>query len=338
MNKNTWTKDDRRQYEGVLSQIVTEETDKIPGLKDYRTINTTGLPLALYNIHKLNDLSQDIDNNSTAFRFDCGVQSVIKGLIIQKIEDEILPHADTAGYKQASSYFFSAGTISNGKDDLNGHIFIFTPGGNIIEATADPSRRTVAYSLNTNPNTLEQFIRGAPVVINHQKTYQGFHFSPNGDDKDAALSSPTLTSPERDQDPLQADNITALASSHGFLVLDARDKGFMFVVFRDDDCTNYLGVYQEKNKGTPEHGYMLVASDVLPDEDFGKSSTSVLYTDQSTHDSYMFTNRIDFTQSLLMLKQDRQGEFRLIQQKDDKPQDDAPLQTASQPQPPKLAP
>lgn len=431
LSEEEWTKDERAVYEETISNIVTDEVDKVPGLDRYRTpdfeFNTDP---TTRNVTLLNDLSEDIEHHTSNVRFDCGVESMIKGIIIQQIENEMLPSvANDGGYKSAMPYFLATNW---------NHAFIFTPAGNIIEATADPSIAAYQAYIKGPGNTLEQFIKGrytfdgdssynssrflnqseeiwaknndklerqgqleygqtifnkdqlqamaknfggrifdageygfvmiekpygndryslgafqkqnigspaegyvaiSPLYNDPDKagakdsdfflytddiTHKNYSFSLDSVEEGGAIifrvqdersnDLDILTSPHRGQDLLQADTIAGWSSLPGARVLDARDKGFMFSVSHDADKNTYLAVYQERNKGTPEQGYVLVANEIHPDQDL---SATLGYTDELTQKTYIFLNGVkDGVQSLRMLEDKGNGTIQLLQSDD----------------------
>ena len=160
--KEYWDKKDRVQWEKLLSETVAQETAKTPGMAHYRTTADVGalagpIRVDAVDIHQLNDISSDIKNNTEIMRFDCDVESLIKAAVIQTIENDLLPdRASLGNYKKASAYFIVSGEYADAKV-AGGHTSIFTPVGNMIEATwTKSSYRESQYE----DSTLRGFVTG----------------------------------------------------------------------------------------------------------------------------------------------------------------------------------
>ena len=176
--KSIWDKADRILWEQTIADIVNDETSKIPGLGIYRYSDEQGR--ALERPPFLNALSFDIVNNSQTIEFDCEAMSVVKGLILQRIEYAFLePQKDNEhNYKQASNYFLAMGRVIVDLSKMPiGHAFIVSSAtGNIIEATRDPYRTPYlsAYLMSNDPDyTFDDFVRGQPFENEHKHIYGG---------------------------------------------------------------------------------------------------------------------------------------------------------------------
>lgn len=335
MEKPVWSKQDRQDFESYLSDAVSTEMDKIKGLQDYRTIpyennQNKELPLAQENIRLLNDLSYDIEHGSQRYRFDCGVQSIIEGIVIQRVEDQVLTAENPAdNYKAASSYFYSGGTaLFNEKDNPGQHAYIFTPSGTVIEATADPSKGGVPYSFFQSPNTLEQYIKGRPFIGD------GAVYDPAFADLDGMKALQEIDNMEQrgevegGQTVFQVSDINSFTTQGDIHVLDAREHGFMFVDERKANGEHNLSVYQEQNIESPSQGYVFVASASGVTED--GQSLSAIYTDALTQQSYMFMRASTGNEDkMIMMGEDENGNFKEIKRASF---DSSPLSSSQSPE------
>ncbi|MFP4097616.1 MAG: hypothetical protein ACLFP8_05885 [Alphaproteobacteria bacterium] len=159
LSKNSWSFEDREQWERSLSQLVSDEMDKIPGLDNYRDIGS---------VHGtyINELSDDIEKGLRGDRsytkpFVCHQMTLIEAEIIQGVEDNILPQGN--GYKSATSYHTAVGNvILTGQAAL--HAWVMSEAtGNIIEATTRNGRNP--YTRSADPNySLDDFKANRPFV------------------------------------------------------------------------------------------------------------------------------------------------------------------------------
>lgn len=183
LNQQNWTKEDRVAWESGISQIVNEETDKIRGLGEYRiTTNTDGNPTATRRALWVNELSSDIRDGTHLIEFDCETMSIFEGSVLQRVENQLLPEANTANnFRQAATYFYvDARANFNWKDpDFGGHAFIMSSlTGNIIEATAQPDKNHFPpYRESVDPDwSFEKFlVDGAPFLSTTGAIYAADH-------------------------------------------------------------------------------------------------------------------------------------------------------------------
>lgn len=196
LEKDNWTMEDRVAWEQRTSQIVSDEMDKIPGLGEYRiaqdNIPITTLPgdpkpplpvddplvdsmTADRRATEVNSLSMDIANNTGIVEFDCETMAITEGSVLQRIEDRFLPDGAVieGSFKQSSSYFYAGGIsadiVSLGDEntiiDPGGHAYIVSSAtGNIIEATADPSKPGISYKSLQSGYDFEDFVSGRLAV------------------------------------------------------------------------------------------------------------------------------------------------------------------------------
>ncbi len=140
LQKDSWTMDDRIAYEKELSQIVSNEVAMIPGLDQYRSMGESK------STNNMNDLSQDITTGSHDLRYDCGRMAVLEGIVLQQVEQAILPDTAPDGdQKQSQNYFVQSGSIKNMDVETPGGLYgigglhawvVSSATGGIIEATA----------------------------------------------------------------------------------------------------------------------------------------------------------------------------------------------------------
>lgn len=156
LGKNFWTLEDRKIWEREVGDLVLENLHQIPGLSSYRYISEK-YPETTHRPVVLNELAQDIDNNTDNVEFDCEEMSATAGSIIQRIENSLLPDdVEPGNLKVASNYFLFTGKASWDKYDSSvNHAYIVSSAtGNIIEATSEPWKGNSmgSYIESTNPN------------------------------------------------------------------------------------------------------------------------------------------------------------------------------------------
>lgn len=196
MERSTWDRESRIVWERKLADTVGEETAKISGLEQYRTVPVSegplkdrfvvqGMNMGVRPAPHLNDLSSDIENGARAIRYDCSVQSAVKGAIMQRVENAMLPqHAGAgAGLKERANYFWFSGSVRFAEDDKapnayqagNNHAFLASGAtGNIIEATRNPTAENSSYIAATNPNhSFERLVSGKPFTSSGPGIYGG---------------------------------------------------------------------------------------------------------------------------------------------------------------------
>jgi hypothetical protein len=309
-----WTHDQRAEYEAALATIVADESVRIPGFEQYRTIPQDGVSgfvvtdqghvsADIENISLLNTLSADIDRDSENLRYDCGVQSAIKIIILQTLENRLLPQQgqDGADYKKSLSYFYTTGTVSGESFDLKNqigyHAFIFTPAGNIVEATDDPDPSQIQSDTNLqaildddsavyveNDNSLEQFVRGRAVVQSDGSIYDPLR-RPIAD-HDTLRQNPTVLGDEPSD--IDADEFVSHYGSIGYAVMDDRAQGFMAAYQRQNDGSYNVYFAQKENIGMPDEGFAFTDSgNYHPDE--RAPTFSLQYNDALTGQGYNIT-------------------------------------------------
>lgn len=189
MKINVWGDYGRELYERILAEAVSERVDAIPGLGDYRITReiSEDFSVAKRRATNLNDLSTDIENNTTDIEYDCEAMSVFEGTLMQAVENEILEGG--TGLKSPHNYyytpsnleFFATDKIARGEEiDLGGHAYITSSAtGNIIESTYDPSLHTYCpYSKTQGNYTFADAVAGSPAVTGHGNVYMSYTFSP----------------------------------------------------------------------------------------------------------------------------------------------------------------
>lgn len=169
--KAEWTYDDRITWERTLAETVSETMDSFPGLNTYRTEVTDDCT----RDPNLNALSSDIENDTQTYEFDCEAMSIVEGLLIQSLENQILDERiNKTNWKYQGTYYYVTGHRSDADNDTleNGHAFIMSyETGNIIEAVIDPSEteRSPYYVAENDNFTFHEFISGIPFVYNPDK-------------------------------------------------------------------------------------------------------------------------------------------------------------------------
>lgn len=171
----SWDREDRIEWERGVSEIVSEEVDKIPGLDRYRTPNYDEDPAqddpsapSPTPVFRINDLSSDILAGTSEIEYDCDIMAVTEGAIIQQIEDTHLPDQSTidGSLKQASAYYMGSGQLIVINPDAmetepGYHAYIVSSAtGAIIETTADPSEMQVSYLAPLAGYDFNDFVEG----------------------------------------------------------------------------------------------------------------------------------------------------------------------------------
>ena len=170
LTKPVWTKQDRIDWESVLSNIVTREAHKIAGLKTYRAdIAFPGYSVAPYS-NKLNDLSYDITHDTKHFAYQCAQQAFLEGIVMQQIENKLLPKEDVGNnYKHRSNYFYMTGDVDfAGSDGIGRHAFIMSSvTGGLTESTLSLN----SYSSPKPGMSFERFVRGDAFLTDDGSVY-----------------------------------------------------------------------------------------------------------------------------------------------------------------------
>lgn len=173
LNDPHWDMNDRMSWEERLSEITSEEMDKIPAYSYYRTVGLPGAAAAQSRATRVNDLSADINNNTKNLEFDCETMSIVEGVIMQSVEHAYIgqqkPTVDNL--KGEGTYFYSGGAVYYGPSTggFGGHAFIMSSlTGSIIEATADPSNQQASY--RRTDSTFAEFVSGKTVTTDGKNT------------------------------------------------------------------------------------------------------------------------------------------------------------------------
>ena len=171
----SWDREDRIEWERGVSEIVSEEVDKIPGLDLYRTPNYDEDPAQAdpsapspTPVFRINDLSSDILAGTSEIEYDCDIMAVTEGAILQQIEDTHLPDRAAAdgSLKQASAYYMASGQVIVIKPDVmetepGYHAYIVSSAtGAVIETTADPSEMQASYIAPLAGYDFNDFVEG----------------------------------------------------------------------------------------------------------------------------------------------------------------------------------
>jgi hypothetical protein len=161
-----WSYRERQQWEEGIANYASQNLAEIEALGAYRNKNSEGVERAI----NLNEkLSQDMENGTTNYEFDCEVMSLIEGGVMQQAENHFLPALrendplQMMNQKVASSYFYMSARVTQ---DLNspsvkseGHMFIMSP---VTGAVVDGTMRSVSsYFVPQEQNFgFEDFVNG----------------------------------------------------------------------------------------------------------------------------------------------------------------------------------
>lgn len=159
LEKSEWSMADRVAWEKGLTEITSEEFEKIPAFSEYRTNGVRG--------EYLNDsLNDDLRNGTSNAELDCEQMSQLEGILIQRVEDRMLPaNAEPDNLKFAGSYFYGGGSVFYGTNGGYHGFSVSSVTGHIIEGTADPDE----FKYGSDPyrvtnNTFADFVAGKPIV------------------------------------------------------------------------------------------------------------------------------------------------------------------------------
>lgn len=192
LKKENWNEQDRETWEREVSKIVAQDIHgSIPGLGNYRTLPHPNVPDAKKsetNSPRLNDISSDIKNDTEKETFNCVGQSVLMGILMQKMDKRFLPPAENVApgnMRHAANYYLAVGRVTYGQesDKMGGHAFVVSPiTGNIIEGTSNPwdndvRRRQEPYKETPDGYTFMDFLKGKPAYIDKNEDVYGQNYS-----------------------------------------------------------------------------------------------------------------------------------------------------------------
>lgn len=184
LKKEQWTKEDRETWEEKLSVLVAKNTNSLfVGLGNYRTTayaGYTGEVAKSAPLH-LNKISTDIESGTHNVAYDCISQSVLKGAIMQRIEQKYLPAAHDGSYKSAQNYFLAIGKhytfySTSDRKGYGTHAYIVSSAtGNVTEGTVDPyghpdvkPQDFMVYFRHSDRNySFKDFIEGTPFIADN---------------------------------------------------------------------------------------------------------------------------------------------------------------------------
>ena len=168
LSKDTWTKQDRQNWQKHLCETIAKQVDLVPGLDKYRAFKN-GTGQAAIRSTWVNALSYDIENGSHTYEFECEFQSALKGCLAQDSENTILAEFSPESAKSPQEYYYIAGHYSPGITHVLGHVYVMTPTGDTFECAQDPSKNSELILLTSvDPTyTLEKFMRGEPNVVKY---------------------------------------------------------------------------------------------------------------------------------------------------------------------------
>ncbi len=270
LQKPSWTKEDREQWEQKEAMYAAQERSKV-GLGDYRTI--AGVPELkdrkdiqqdAINITNLNDLSKDLDGHTKKYRNDCGIMSAVDAVVLDRAE-QLLPKSAGAGdYKRASAYYYTNGGVSGQdfglNDKIGGHSFLISSAtGNVIEATAT-APGSHAYNKATNGNSLEQYVKGRPIITQDGTVYGAWS---NIADHNFArvVAGVEKTAAHDDGKIFNRAELMARDKTPGTAVTEAPGNGLLMVTSKGTEKGQdkyEVKVFERQNVGTPQEGYVLV--------------------------------------------------------------------------------
>jgi hypothetical protein len=192
INKTEWTTEDRLSWEFHLSEIVSEEVNKVAGFEEYRRSGATKIEALFSDVDReshANEISRDLENGTQNIEFDCELMTLVEGTILQRVENGLLPESsETEGdYKKLGNYFYAQSQVAynpheDDRSEWRGHAYIISSvTGNIIEATADPDDGKHPYTFNMDPNfSFEEFVETGLAI-----TTGGIYHTESIDLKDA---------------------------------------------------------------------------------------------------------------------------------------------------------
>lgn len=173
LDKDSWSREDRVQWERSVSAIVNEEHLKMPGLSAYRNGSMVNdpenegekipaYPTVERRASRLNDLSLDIENDTQTIVYSCETMSVFEGVILQQIDNEMLPDSAPDGdLKEGANYFYVVGRVNfevgKSVSDIPHAWVVSSATTNVIDGAAAIN----SYRENVNVEaTFEDFVRG----------------------------------------------------------------------------------------------------------------------------------------------------------------------------------
>ncbi|MBI4031019.1 MAG: hypothetical protein HY370_05030 [Proteobacteria bacterium] len=189
LKKDTWSPQDREKWEKLLNYAIQPEMIKEFG--PYRTQDSLYSSFSHVKRNpQLNALGEDIGKQGNApvavapwiqtpagekyvVEFDCEAMSLVKGMIMQKMDDKFLPKntKNENDMKYAAEYRYNTG-IHKEADTyaINSHAYIFSPATqNVIEGTS------TQYVVNTNPGkSFQRVMQGEPVISPDGELYGPF--------------------------------------------------------------------------------------------------------------------------------------------------------------------
>lgn len=202
LEKKSWTRDDRAQWERQIAFHAAESRCAVPGLAGYRT--ATENPALKHTNSPNADLSPDIDaakRNPAAkptAELDCKEMSLIEGMAMQNAENYFLKgqKGGPGNFKTPGSYFYMPGAVSDKPGEVGGHAYIYTPSGNIVEATqASSGGPKSVYRQALVPQAWDAIFRGKKVET---EVYTGYGRHPvYGPDDSAPAYDAARQSQER---------------------------------------------------------------------------------------------------------------------------------------------
>lgn len=189
LDRDSWSREDRVAWERSVSAIVNDEHLNIPGLSQYRNVaemvddpeNPEEKIQKYLDVERratrLNDLAVDIENSTQTIEHDCETMSIFEGVILQQVDNALLPDEASEGdLKKASNYFYTVGRINSygegmGRDSPHAWV-VSSATANIIEGT---NTRGHSYITGVDPElTFEAYVRGATFYGEHNSIYTNY--------------------------------------------------------------------------------------------------------------------------------------------------------------------
>lgn len=288
----------RQVYEDMLSQMVVEEIENWPGFKKYRTSYAyegagPDTKTDARDIRRLNDLSSDINDDTDNLRFDCVIRSIVAGVIIQRIENIILPRGSAPNeFARPLSYFYAPGDAIINDDQRTpiGHAVILTPAGGIIDSQSHEPYKDGQLNMS-----LERFVRGNLFFSQLDNAFYNMRPSDSLPSKEVVRLHRKGTMPDDrdDLDYLYYRHLIRHVGCYATSITETGDKGFILMAFRtrkgEEDVYTIKG-FQHEMVGTVDDQYALVAYRSIQGPANKPPTLSAEYKDILTGRSYRFTS------------------------------------------------
>lgn len=166
LGKQDWQHQDRVKWERRIAGLVTQQFASTQGLSRFRQEGQSS--------NDINALSHDIGKESNSYVYKCKTMAVLKGAVLQAVEERFLPASDRGNSnKSAADYYLVGGHVVVG-DNYYAHSYIFSPAtGGVIEPTiTHGGRNSMAYNENTDKRYgLKELVNGQRIVPKSGPSY-----------------------------------------------------------------------------------------------------------------------------------------------------------------------